>query len=103
MSRPLTGNHESGRLESSETSADMRDLLARETEGVRAAEAGALFCYRAKQWLGASAAAFGGRDTLVFSAGIGENCPSIRSRTHRFQCVSPKDSARSPYPLAVHL
>jgi acetate kinase len=39
-----------------------------------------LFCYQAKKWLGAFAAALGGLDTLVFSAGIGENCPSIRTR-----------------------
>jgi acetate kinase len=73
-------NHESGLLGVSETSPDMRDLLGRETEDVRAAEAVALFCYQAKKWLGAFAAALGGLDTLVFSAGIGENCPSIRTR-----------------------
>jgi acetate kinase len=73
-------NHESGLLGVSETSPDMRDLLARETKDVRAAEAVALFCYQAKKWLGAFAAALGGLDTLVFSAGIGENCPSIRTR-----------------------
>jgi acetate kinase len=39
-----------------------------------------LFCYQAKKWIGAFAAALGGLDTLVFSGGIGENCPVIRSR-----------------------
>jgi acetate kinase len=73
-------NHESGLLGVSETSSDMRDLLARETTDVRAAEAVALFCYQAKKWIGAFAAALGGLDTLVFSAGIGENCPAIRTR-----------------------
>jgi acetate kinase len=73
-------NHESGLLGVSEISSDMRDLLARETDDVRAAEAVALFCYQAKKWLGAFAAALGGLDTLVFSAGIGENCPAIRAR-----------------------
>jgi acetate kinase len=73
-------NHESGLLGVSETSSDMRDLLARETQDVRAAEAVALFCYQAKKWIGSFAAALGGLDTLVFSAGIGENCPSIRAR-----------------------
>ena len=58
----------------------MRDLLAQEAGDVRAAEAVALFCYQAKKWMGAFAAALGGLDTLVFSAGIGENCPSIRER-----------------------
>lgn len=73
-------NHESGLLGVSEISADMRDLLAREGDDVRAAEAVALFCYQAKKWVGAFAAALGGLDTLVFSAGIGERSASIRAR-----------------------
>jgi acetate kinase len=73
-------HHESGLLGVSGISSDMRDLLARETADVRAAEAVALFCYQAKKWLGALAAALGGLDTLVFAGGIGENCPSIRAR-----------------------
>jgi acetate kinase len=73
-------NHESGLLGVSETSADMRDLLAQETSDVRAAEAVALFCYQAKKWIGSFAAALGGLDTLVFAGGIGENCPVIRTR-----------------------
>jgi len=73
-------NHESGLLGVSETSSDMRDLLGLEAADVRAAEAVALFCYQAKKWLGGFAAALGGLDTLVFAAGIGENCPSIRAR-----------------------
>jgi acetate kinase len=75
-----TVNHESGLLGVSETSSDMRDLLARETEDVRAAEAVALFCYQAKKWIGAYAAALGGLDTLVFAGGIGENAPPVRAR-----------------------
>jgi acetate kinase len=73
-------NHDSGLLGISETSSDIRDLLAKETEDVRAAEAVALFCYQSKKWIGAFAAALGGLDTLVFAGGIGENCPVIRSR-----------------------
>jgi len=73
-------NHQSGLLGVSEISSDMRDLLAQESHDVRAAEAVALFCYQAKKWMGTFAAALGGLDTLVFSAGIGENCPSIRAR-----------------------
>jgi acetate kinase len=72
-------NHESGLLGISETSSDMRDLLATEAEDIRAAEAVALFCYQAKKWIGAFAATLGGLDTLVFAGGIGENCPVIRS------------------------
>ena len=73
-------NHDSGLLGISETSSDMRDLLAKETTDVRAAEAVALFCYQAKKWIGAFTAALGGLDTLVFSGGIGENSPAVRSR-----------------------
>jgi acetate kinase len=73
-------NHESGLLGISETSSDMRDLLAKESDDIRAAEAVKLFCYQAKKWIGAFAAALGGLDTLVFAGGIGENCPIVRSR-----------------------
>ena len=73
-------NHESGLLGVSEISSDMRDLLAREGQDSRAAEAVALFCYQAKKWLGAFAAALGGLDTLVFSAGIGERSAVTRAR-----------------------
>ncbi len=73
-------NAESGLLGVSETSSDMRDLLAREPHDVRAAEAVALYCYDARKWLGALAAALEGLDTLVFSGGIGENAPEIRAR-----------------------
>jgi acetate kinase len=73
-------NQEAGLLGVSELSSDMRDLLAREHEDVRAAEAVALFCYQAKKWVGAFAAALGGLDTLVFSAGIGERSAPVRAR-----------------------
>ena len=73
-------NHESGLLGVSETSSDVRDLLARQNVDVRAAEAIELFCYQAKKWIGAFAAALGGIDTLVFAGGIGENAPEIRRR-----------------------
>jgi acetate kinase len=73
-------NHESGLLGVSETSSDMRDLLAQEAHDIRAAEAVALFCYQAKKWIGAFAAALGGIDTLVFAGGIGENAPPVRAR-----------------------
>ncbi len=73
-------NHQSGLLGVSEISPDMRDLLAQEATDVRAAEAVALFCYQAKKWLGAFAAALGGLDTLVFAGGIGENASLVRAR-----------------------
>ena len=73
-------NHESGLLGVSQLSSDMRDLLEREAVDVRAAEAVGLYCYQARKWAGAFAAALGGLDTLVFSAGIGERSAPIRAR-----------------------
>ncbi|HXV68960.1 MAG TPA: acetate/propionate family kinase [Nitrospira sp.] len=73
-------NTESGLLGVSELSPDMRELLERERSDPRAAEAVDLFCYQARKWIGALAAALGGVDTVVFSAGIGENSPVIRAR-----------------------
>jgi acetate kinase len=73
-------NHQSGLLGVSETSSDLRDLLEREADDVRSAEAVALFCYQVKKFIGAFAAALGGLDTVVFAGGIGENAPAIRSR-----------------------
>jgi acetate kinase len=73
-------NFESGLRGVSVTSSDMHDLLDRETQDIRAAEAIALFCYHVKKWIGAFAAALGGLDTLVFAGGIGENASIIRSR-----------------------
>ena len=70
----------SGLLGVSETSGDMRDLLAREDEDPRCALAVAMFCYYTKKWIGAFAAALGGLDTLVFAGGMGERSPTIRAR-----------------------
>ena len=73
-------NFQSGLLGVSETSSDMHDLLERETQDLRAAEAVALFCYQVKKWIGAFVAALGGLDTLVFAGGIGEKAPVVRAR-----------------------
>jgi acetate kinase len=73
-------NRRAGLLGVSETSADMRDLLNRETSDPRAAEAISLFCYGAKKFLGALTAALGGLDTLVFTGGIGEHAAPVRWR-----------------------
>jgi acetate kinase len=73
-------NHESGLMGISQSSADVRDLLEREGADARAREAIDLFCYQAKKWIGAFAAALGGVDTLVFAGGIGENSAPVRHR-----------------------
>jgi acetate kinase len=73
-------NHESGLLGVSETSSDMRELLLRESDDVRAAEAVELFCYQTRKWICALTGAVAGLDTLVFAGGIGEHAPKIRAR-----------------------
>jgi acetate kinase len=73
-------NTKSGSFGISETTSDVRDLLALESSDERAAEALAVFCYHARKWIGALTAACGGLDTLVFAGGIGENAPAIRDR-----------------------
>jgi acetate kinase len=73
-------NRESGLLGVSETSSDVRDLLARRDRDVRAAEAIDLFVYGVKKAIGGLAAALGGVDVLVFSGGIGEHAPEVRAR-----------------------
>ncbi len=72
---------QSGLLGVSETSSDMRDLLACEARDMRAADAVALFCYEVRKWIGAFAAALGGLDTLVFAGGIGESAPLVRRKS----------------------
>jgi acetate kinase len=76
-------NRQSGLLGVSETSADVRVLLASEATDDRAAEALEMFCYNVKKGIGAYAAVLGGIDTLIFSGGIGQNAPEIRARICR--------------------
>jgi acetate kinase len=73
-------NRQAGLLGISAISADMRDLLDKESTDPRAAEAIALFCYQARKFLGALSAALGGLDTLIFTGGIGEHAAPIRQR-----------------------
>jgi acetate kinase len=69
---------ESGLLGVSGVSDDMKTLLA--SDDPNAAEAVSLFVYRIGRELGSLAAALGGFDALVFTAGIGEHAPDIRRR-----------------------
>jgi acetate kinase len=72
---------ESGLLGVSGISSDMRELL--ESDDPRAALAVDLYVYRIGRELGSLAAALGGLDALVFTAGIGENSTAIRARVCR--------------------
>jgi len=73
-------NQHAGLLGVSGISSDMKDLLEQETTEAHAREAVDLFCYQASKHLGALTAILGGLDTLVFTAGIGENAPAVRQR-----------------------
>jgi len=73
-------NREGGLLGISETSSDVRDLLAASATDSRAQDAIDVFCYQARKFIGAYAAALGGIDALVFTGGIGEHSPEIRAR-----------------------
>jgi acetate kinase len=71
---------EAGMLGVSGVSGDMRDLLEQSATNPRAATAVTLFCYQARKYLGALAAALGGVETLVFTGGIGERAIEVRQR-----------------------
>ncbi len=73
--------NESGLLGLSGISSDMRTLLA--SEDPRARLAIDVYVYRIRRELGSLAAALGGLDALVFTAGVGENAPAIRERVCR--------------------
>ncbi len=73
-------NKQSGLLGISGTTADMRELLAQRAADERADAAVELFCYQAKKFLAAYAAALGGLDTVVFTGGIGEHAAPIREQ-----------------------
>jgi acetate kinase len=70
--------NESGLFGVSGISDDMRALLASDDKSAK--EAVALFVYRIRRELGSMAAALGGIDALVFTAGIGEHAVEIRRR-----------------------
>lgn len=70
--------HASGLLGVSGISDDMKTLLTSHEPHAR--EAINLFVYRIRVELGALAAALGGLDAVVFTAGIGEHAPEIRRR-----------------------
>lgn len=73
-------NHGSGLLGMSEISGDMRELIDLQYKDSRAAQAIELFCYQTKKSIGSFAAILGGLETLVFTGGIGENSPEVRSK-----------------------
>ncbi len=74
-------NKKSGVLGVSEISSDFRDLTEKESQGDEKAHlALEMFVYSVKQYIGRYAAAMGGLDAIVFTAGIGENNSALRER-----------------------
>jgi acetate kinase len=72
--------HKGGLLGISDSSSDVRDLLAACAKDPKAEEALGVFCYQAKKFIGGYAAALGGIDALVFTGGVGERSPDVRAR-----------------------
>jgi acetate kinase len=71
-------DRESGLLGVSGITSDMKTLLARRADDVRAREAVESFCYQVRKQVGALAAVLGGLDVLVFTGGIGERAAPVR-------------------------
>ncbi len=73
-------NKKCGMAGVSGVSSDFRDLTAASGKGdYRAALALKMFGYNCKKYVGAYMAALGGLDCIVFTAGVGENTPSVRA------------------------
>ena len=92
----------SGLLGVSGISSDMRTL--RQSTAPEAAEAIALFVYRIVREIGSLAAALGGLDGVVFTAGIGENDPATRAEVAAGcgwlgLALDPARNAKGPGPI----
>lgn len=73
-------NKKSGVLGITGISSDMRDVEAAANEGnERAVLALKMYAYRVKKYIGSYAAAMGGVDAVVFTAGVGENQTGLRA------------------------
>jgi len=73
-------NRQSGLLGISGSTDDMQELLAAEKVDDASKQAVELFCYQARKYIGALSVVLGGLDILIFTGGIGEHSPDIRSR-----------------------
>ncbi|MEW6051436.1 MAG: acetate kinase [Candidatus Zixiibacteriota bacterium] len=72
-------NKHSGLAGISGVSSDMREIISAAGSGNANAKLSLeVFCYRIRKYLGGYAAAMGGLDCIVFTAGVGENSPIVR-------------------------
>ncbi len=77
-------NKKSGVLGITGISSDMREIEEAESNNdPKAKMALDMYFYRVKKYVGAYAAAMGGVDIIVFTAGVGENQPSLREEVCR--------------------
>jgi len=77
-------NRESGLKGVSGLSGDMREILAAAVQGNAQAQlAFDIFAHRVTREVGAMLAVLGGVDAMVFTGGVGENCPPLRERVCR--------------------
>jgi len=75
-------NKASGMLGITGISSDFRNILAAYLDGNERAKIGLdMFCYRVENYIAQYAGVMGGIDAVVFTAGIGENNPYIRSHS----------------------
>lgn len=75
-------NKQSGVLGISGVSSDMREVEAAAADGNRRARLALdMYCYRIKKYIGAYAAAMGGVDIIVWTAGVGENQTDVREES----------------------
>ncbi len=73
-------NEESGLKGVSGISSDMREIIAGMETGVeRARLAFDVYTHRLCREIGGMVASLGGLDALLFTAGVGENCPPLRA------------------------
>jgi len=82
-------NRQSGLLGLSEYDSDMRAVIDKANAGdPRCASAIEAYCYRVRSYIGQYVAVLGGCDGIVFTGGIGENSPLIRSMACReLECL----------------
>ncbi|MGQ0750401.1 MAG: acetate/propionate family kinase [Betaproteobacteria bacterium] len=95
--------HRSGLLGVSGISGDMRKLL--DSSAPVAQEAVQLFVYRTARELGSLAAALGGLDALVFTAGIGEHAAPVRAmicEQSRWLGIALDEAANARHDEAIH-
>lgn len=74
-------NKHSGLAGISGVSSDMAEIIHASESNEQARLALEIYCYRVKKYIGSYAAAMGGLDCVVFTAGVGENAAIVRAKS----------------------